>query len=60
MKSSLAIIIAVIGGNTDYAHATVLPKARLFDSMGSRTIGVLKKPDLVSTEQGLEIKFSIS
>ncbi|KAH6671977.1 P-loop containing nucleoside triphosphate hydrolase protein [Halenospora varia] len=56
MKSSRAIILAVVGGNTDYAHATILPKVRQFDPTGSRTIGVLTKPDSAS-EQGLEDKF---
>ncbi|KHN94070.1 Dynamin [Metarhizium album ARSEF 1941] len=56
MKSSRTIILAVIGGNTDYVQAPILKKARQFDPKGSRTIGVLTKPDM--TEQiGLEEKF---
>jgi hypothetical protein len=56
MKSSRTIILAVIGGNNDYVQAPILQKARRFDPKGSRTIGVLTKPDL--TEQiGLEDKF---
>jgi GTPase SAR1 family protein len=56
MKSSRTIILAVIGGNNDYVQAPILQKARQFDPKGSRTIGVLTKPDL--TEQiGLEDKF---
>ncbi|RBQ78269.1 hypothetical protein FVER14953_05927 [Fusarium verticillioides] len=56
MKSSRTIILAVIGGNNDYVQAPILKKARHFDPKGSRTIGVLTKPDM--TERiGLEEKF---
>ncbi|KAF7542496.1 hypothetical protein G7Z17_g11524 [Cylindrodendrum hubeiense] len=56
MKSSRTIILAVIGGNNDYVQAPILKKARQFDPTGSRTIGVLTKPDM--TERiGLEEKF---
>ena len=56
MKSPRTIILAVIGGNNDYVQAPILKKARHFDPKGSRTIGVLTKPDL--TEKiGLEDKF---
>lgn len=56
MKSSRTIILAVIGGNNDYVQAPILKKARHFDPNGSRTIGVLTKPDM--TERiGLEDKF---
>ncbi|KKA28414.1 hypothetical protein TD95_000238 [Thielaviopsis punctulata] len=56
MKSSRTIILAVVGGNNDYVQAPILRKARQFDPTGSRTIGVLTKPDL--TERiGLEDKF---
>ncbi|KFH48778.1 Interferon-induced GTP-binding protein Mx-like protein [Hapsidospora chrysogenum ATCC 11550] len=56
MKSSRTIILAVVGGNNDYVQAPILKKARHFDPRGSRTIGVLTKPDM--TERiGLEDKF---
>ncbi|KAJ6445123.1 CoA-transferase family III [Purpureocillium lavendulum] len=56
MKSSRTIILAVVGGNNDYVQAPILKKARHFDPRGSRTIGVLTKPDM--TERiGLEEKF---
>lgn len=56
MKSSRTIILAVVGGNNDYVQAPILKKARHFDPTGSRTIGVLTKPDM--TERiGLEDKF---
>ncbi|KAK1689617.1 dynamin family protein [Colletotrichum godetiae] len=56
MKSSRTIILAVVGGNTDYVQAPILTKARHFDPSGSRTIGVLTKPDLCESI-GLEDKF---
>ncbi|KAI9776159.1 MAG: hypothetical protein M1839_000575 [Geoglossum umbratile] len=56
MKSSRTIILAVVGGNNDFVHQTVLNRARQFDPDGSRTIGVLTKPDLTGTI-GLEDKF---
>lgn len=56
MKNPRTIILAVIGGNNDYVQAPILKKARYFDPRGSRTIGVLTKPDM--TERiGLEDKF---
>lgn len=56
MKSSRTIILAVVGGNSDYVQAPILTKARHFDPKGSRTIGVLTKPDLTESI-GLEDKF---
>lgn len=56
MKSSRTIILAVVSGNNDYVQAIILAKARHFDPDGSRTIGVLTKPDLTEGI-GLEDKF---
>ncbi|KAK3335857.1 P-loop containing nucleoside triphosphate hydrolase protein [Cercophora scortea] len=56
MKSSRTIILAVVGGNSDYVQAPILTKARQFDPDGTRTIGVLTKPDLTESI-GLEDKF---
>ncbi|KAK0624839.1 P-loop containing nucleoside triphosphate hydrolase protein [Bombardia bombarda] len=56
MKSSRTIILAVVGGNSDYVQAPILTKVRHFDPNGSRTIGVLTKPDLTESI-GLEDKF---
>ncbi|KAL2154573.1 hypothetical protein VTH82DRAFT_3249 [Thermothelomyces myriococcoides] len=56
MKSSRTIILAVVGGNSDYVQAPILTKARHFDPDGHRTIGVLTKPDLTESI-GLEDKF---
>jgi len=56
MKSPRTIILAVVGCNSDYVHASILTKARHFDPDGSRSIGVLTKPDLADGI-GLEDKF---
>ncbi|KAK3362380.1 P-loop containing nucleoside triphosphate hydrolase protein [Lasiosphaeria hispida] len=56
MKSSRTIILAVVGGNSDYVQAPILTKAQQFDPKGARTIGVLTKPDLTESI-GLEDKF---
>ncbi|KAA8632216.1 hypothetical protein SMACR_01469 [Sordaria macrospora] len=56
MRSPRTIILAVVGGNSDYVQAPVLTKARHFDPNGARTIGVLTKPDLTDSI-GLEDKF---
>ncbi|KAK3395376.1 P-loop containing nucleoside triphosphate hydrolase protein [Sordaria brevicollis] len=56
MQSPRTIILAVVGGNSDYVQAPVLTKARHFDPNGTRTIGVLTKPDLTDSI-GLEDKF---
>ncbi|KAF2192373.1 hypothetical protein K469DRAFT_716906 [Zopfia rhizophila CBS 207.26] len=56
MVNPRTIILAVVGGNHDYVHAPILKRARHFDSVGSRTIGVLTKPDLTDSI-GLEDKF---
>ncbi|MCV5073605.1 hypothetical protein OFB51_26815, partial [Escherichia coli] len=42
-------------GNSDYVQAPILTKARHFDPNGTRTIGVLTKPDLTDSI-GLEDK----
>ncbi|KAH8890464.1 hypothetical protein GQ53DRAFT_824606 [Thozetella sp. PMI_491] len=56
MKSPRTLILAVVGGNSDYVQAPILTKTRHFDPDGSRTIGVLTKPDLTESI-GLEDKF---
>ncbi|RYP76199.1 hypothetical protein DL769_003670 [Monosporascus sp. CRB-8-3] len=56
MKNPRTLILAVIGGNSDYVQADILKKVRQFDPTGSRTIGVLTKPD-VAISQGLHDKF---
>lgn len=53
MKSSRTVILAVVGGSIDYAQATILKKVRQYDPDGSRTIGVLTKPD-TAIKEGLD------
>ncbi|KAK3694425.1 hypothetical protein B0T22DRAFT_496837 [Podospora appendiculata] len=53
---SRTIILAVVGGNSDCVEAPILTKARHFGPNGSRSIGVLTKPDLTESI-GLEDKF---
>jgi interferon-induced GTP-binding protein Mx1 len=52
MRQSKTIILAVIPANQDIATVDVLERAQRVDPMGSRTIGVLTKLDLV--DQGAE------
>jgi hypothetical protein len=56
MKAPHTVILAVIGANNDFAHAGIMEKVRMFDSSGSRTIGVVTKPD-EATRQGTEERF---
>lgn len=56
MQKPRSIILAVVGGNADYAQAIVLRRARKFDPQGRRTIGVLTKPDC-TRQIALEDKF---
>lgn len=45
MQESRSIILAVISAKNDYANQIVLNMAREFDVNGSRTLGVITKPD---------------
>jgi GTP-binding protein EngB required for normal cell division len=56
LKNPRTIILAVVGGNSDYVQADILKKVREFDPTGSRTIGVVTKPDQIHA-QGLHEKF---
>ncbi|KAK4129090.1 hypothetical protein N657DRAFT_676767 [Parathielavia appendiculata] len=56
MKRPRTIILAVVGGNSNSVQAHILAKARHFDPDGTRTIGVLTKPDLTESI-GLEDMF---
>ena len=56
MRASRTVILVVIGGNIDYGQASIMDKVRKYDPTGSRTIGVMTKPD-VATHQGLESRF---
>ncbi|KAK8057207.1 hypothetical protein PG996_011144 [Apiospora saccharicola] len=48
MKDSRSIILAVVSAKYDYVRQPVLKLARSVDSNGTRTIGVITKPDTLS------------
>ncbi|KAK4172569.1 putative vacuolar sorting protein VPS1 [Triangularia setosa] len=45
MKEPRCIILAVVSAKNDFANQVVLKLARAVDSTGSRTLGVITKPD---------------
>ena len=45
MKEPRSIILAVVSAKNDYANQIVLKLARAADKKGSRTLGVITKPD---------------
>ncbi|PQE23325.1 dynamin family protein [Rutstroemia sp. NJR-2017a BBW] len=45
MKEPRSIILAVISAKNDYANQIVLKLARTADKKGTRTLGVITKPD---------------
>ena len=56
MSRPRTIILAVVGGNSDSATQVVLKKALDCDIGGTRTLGIVTKPDLASNI-GLEDEF---
>lgn len=42
------IILAVVSAKNDYANQIILKKARDIDSNGSRTLGIITKPDFLA------------
>lgn len=56
MKRPRTVILAVVSGGYDYANQIVLEMALNCDKGGSRTLGIVTKPDLASST-GLEDKF---
>ncbi|EKM58389.1 uncharacterized protein PHACADRAFT_252671 [Phanerochaete carnosa HHB-10118-sp] len=49
------IILAVCAADVDLANSTALNASKRVDRLGSRTIGVITKMDLVPPEQGVQI-----
>lgn len=45
IKNPRSIILAVVSARSDYANQVILQKARNVDPRGSRTLGVITKPD---------------
>ncbi|PHH91530.1 hypothetical protein CDD83_76 [Cordyceps sp. RAO-2017] len=54
MKEPRSIILAVVSAKNDYANQIVLKLARETDSNGTRTLGVITKPDTLSPGSGSE------
>ena len=50
MKDPRTIILAVVSGSADFVQCIILEKAAAFDPKGTRTIGVLTKPDLTEAQ----------
>lgn len=45
MRQPQSIILAVVAADYDFANQVVLQRARQFDSVGRRTLGIITKPD---------------
>ncbi|KAI1827327.1 dynamin family protein [Xylaria intraflava] len=54
MKQPRSIILAVISAKNDYANQIVLKLARMADRGGTRTMGVITKPDTLMPGSGSE------
>jgi GTPase SAR1 family protein len=70
MKEPRSIILAVVSAKNDYANQIVLKLARAADRSGTRTLGVITKPDTlipgsdsetmyVSLAQNLDVEFRL-
>lgn len=57
MKEPRSIILAVVSAKNDYANQVVLKLARLADSKGSRTLGVITKPDTLIPDSESEAMY---
>ncbi|KAE9373038.1 hypothetical protein N431DRAFT_465349 [Stipitochalara longipes BDJ] len=51
------IILAIISAKNDYANQIILKRAREFDKKGSRTLGIITKPDDLHPNSGNETAF---
>ncbi|KAK1832585.1 P-loop containing nucleoside triphosphate hydrolase protein [Podospora conica] len=57
MKESRCIILAVVSAKNDFANQIVLKLARIADKAGSRTLGVITKPDTLKEGSGNETMY---
>ncbi|KAK7524157.1 dynamin family protein [Phyllosticta citriasiana] len=57
MNSSRSIILAVISAKNDYANQIVTKLAREFDPQGTRTLGIITKPDTLHAGSESEKSF---
>lgn len=58
MKEPRSIILAVVSAKNDYANQVVLKLARAADPRGSRTLGVITKPDKLRPGSESEAMFA--
>lgn len=59
MKQPRSIILAVVSAKNDFANQVVLKFARSIDKKGSRTMGIITKPDTLSPGSESEKSFSL-
>lgn len=57
ISQSRTICLAVISATHDYANQSILNKVRTFDPNGERTLGIITKPDRLSSGSGAENAF---
>ena len=57
MTNLRSIILAVISAKNDYANQIVLSMARKVDSFGTRTMGIITKPDTLSAGSESELSY---
>ncbi|KAI9832289.1 MAG: hypothetical protein M1819_004467 [Sarea resinae] len=57
MKKSRSIILAVVSARNDYANQIILKRARMIDTEGCRTLGIITKPDTLHHNSDSETAF---
>lgn len=57
MKDSNSIILAVVSARNDLENQAVFKKVKAFDSQGTRTLGIITKPDLLDSGSETELRF---
>lgn len=58
MKEPRSIILAVVSAKNDYANQIVLKLARVADKTGTRTLGVITKPDTLIPNSDSEAQYT--
>lgn len=56
LRNSRTIILAVLQAGNDMANQPIIKLARIHDTLGQRTVGIITKPDLIN--QGAEAKLA--
>ncbi|KAL9045218.1 MAG: hypothetical protein Q9214_001710 [Letrouitia sp. 1 TL-2023] len=57
MSNGRSIILAVVSAKNDYANQIILKLARKIDKYGTRTIGIITKPDMLHSGSESEASF---